>query len=414
MKKIIRIKESELVHLIKKFLNENKNIKKEKSLLKEYYNFTKNLSLGSKGQEVQELQELLKSLGYNLGTSGIYGDGIDGDYGGKTSTAISNYQSYKGLKQTGVFTPSLGKSLISDYSKGLKPGKQGVGAKAGGAATAATSATSTTSQAKKFHNLGLSKQVIKQLEYLETNKLMSNEKFTILDDINSQVHTFEPGYNHKKTYYVITGKDASSDKVVLNKFYSQLWQAAKQDVKNMFKGNFEKFGESISNCLGGGYKDNEWTNINATPSGLFKRTSATFFDELARVDFKNTNITSLEIKYNLAVYGKKYMSFETMGGKEIATAFHGTQTAERVSVLEAKDIEKQSCKKRKMSKGCVNFKEPDVIEISKFITPGQKSIWLPSANPNDIINVASELNNEKISPLQQYRSSRYYTNPGKI
>ena len=52
------------------------------------------LSKGSKGAEVTELQRILKK-DYNaeLGTSGINGDGIDGDFGTKTETALKNAKS---------------------------------------------------------------------------------------------------------------------------------------------------------------------------------------------------------------------------------------------------------------------------------------------------------------------------------
>jgi len=52
------------------------------------------LSKGSKGAEVTELQIILKK-DYNaeLGTSGINKDGIDGDFGTKTETALKNAKS---------------------------------------------------------------------------------------------------------------------------------------------------------------------------------------------------------------------------------------------------------------------------------------------------------------------------------
>ena len=55
---------------------------------------TKLLYKGSQGAEVSELQRILKK-DYNaeLGTSGINGDGIDGDFGTKTETALKNAKS---------------------------------------------------------------------------------------------------------------------------------------------------------------------------------------------------------------------------------------------------------------------------------------------------------------------------------
>jgi hypothetical protein len=49
------------------------------------------LKKGSEGAEVSELQRILKKqFNANLGTSGINGDGIDGDFGTKTETALKD------------------------------------------------------------------------------------------------------------------------------------------------------------------------------------------------------------------------------------------------------------------------------------------------------------------------------------
>ena len=55
------------------------------------------LAKGSKGAEVFELQRILKDeMGYDLGTFGTDGDGIDGDFGTMTEKAL--FQA-KGVKQ---------------------------------------------------------------------------------------------------------------------------------------------------------------------------------------------------------------------------------------------------------------------------------------------------------------------------
>ncbi len=55
------------------------------------------LSKGSKGAEVVELQRILKDeMGYDLGTFGADGDGIDGDFGTMTENALFKA---KGVKQ---------------------------------------------------------------------------------------------------------------------------------------------------------------------------------------------------------------------------------------------------------------------------------------------------------------------------
>jgi hypothetical protein len=55
------------------------------------------LSKGSRGAEVVELQRILKDeMGYDLGTFGTDGDGIDGDFGTMTENALFKA---KGVKQ---------------------------------------------------------------------------------------------------------------------------------------------------------------------------------------------------------------------------------------------------------------------------------------------------------------------------
>jgi hypothetical protein len=54
------------------------------------------LAKGSKGAEVFELQRILKDeLGYDLGTSGADGDGIDGDFGTMTEKALNEAKKVK-------------------------------------------------------------------------------------------------------------------------------------------------------------------------------------------------------------------------------------------------------------------------------------------------------------------------------
>lgn len=66
---------------------EEKTVKVELSVLRK----------GSKGEQVKTLQRLLKSLGYSVGLSGI-----DGDFGGKTESALIKFQKAEGLTQDGI------------------------------------------------------------------------------------------------------------------------------------------------------------------------------------------------------------------------------------------------------------------------------------------------------------------------
>lgn len=70
------------------------------------------LSKGSRGEAVIELQNRLNKLGYFVGNA-------DGDYGNKTKTAIEAFQKINGLKVTGVADSKTQQQLFS--KKALKP-----------------------------------------------------------------------------------------------------------------------------------------------------------------------------------------------------------------------------------------------------------------------------------------------------
>lgn len=63
-----------------------------------------NLSKGSKGEKVKELQTLLKNKGY-------YTEKIDGEFGEYTLTALKKYQKANGLAVDGIFGPVTCKKL---------------------------------------------------------------------------------------------------------------------------------------------------------------------------------------------------------------------------------------------------------------------------------------------------------------
>lgn len=49
-------------------------------------------------QEIKQIQSYLKSAGYDLGNTGKNKDGIDGDWGNKTTTAINQLRSDFNIK----------------------------------------------------------------------------------------------------------------------------------------------------------------------------------------------------------------------------------------------------------------------------------------------------------------------------
>ncbi len=62
---------------------------------------------GSKGDDVKELQQRLIDLGYLTGTA-------DGDFGGKTETALKAFQAANGLEETGIATDADTAALYAD------------------------------------------------------------------------------------------------------------------------------------------------------------------------------------------------------------------------------------------------------------------------------------------------------------
>ena len=66
-----------------------------------------NLKRGSTGEQVKQLQTILKQQGY-------YNGRIDGDYGDLTVSAVKAYQKKKSLLQDGIFGPITCKALKTD------------------------------------------------------------------------------------------------------------------------------------------------------------------------------------------------------------------------------------------------------------------------------------------------------------
>ena len=62
------------------------------------------LAKGSKGAEVIELQRILKDeLGYDLGSTGVDKDGIDGIFGSATENALNKAKKVKEITLKGMY-----------------------------------------------------------------------------------------------------------------------------------------------------------------------------------------------------------------------------------------------------------------------------------------------------------------------
>lgn len=60
------------------------------------------LKKGASGAQVKTLQRILVSMGYNLGKGGSQKNGVDGDFGDKTDSAVKTYQKLHELPKNGI------------------------------------------------------------------------------------------------------------------------------------------------------------------------------------------------------------------------------------------------------------------------------------------------------------------------
>jgi hypothetical protein len=70
------------------------------------------LTVGSKSDEVKEVQRILIELGYNLGVYGPNKDGIDGEFGNKTKDAVIDFQAKHNLAATGTVDEATWTALL--------------------------------------------------------------------------------------------------------------------------------------------------------------------------------------------------------------------------------------------------------------------------------------------------------------
>lgn len=345
MKKIIKLKESDLTKIVQRVLNEQMSTFGTAGT--GFQNFAtsneininpKNLKLGDGGKnhpnqidDVKRLQQILinkKYLVLPLNTPLGY-------FGNLTNKALINYNSRNKTKSN---TPS------NNNQK--------------------------TTKIIDFNKLPISEQVKKQLNYMKSNGILTNEKFTILDDKMNVVHCFTPNYTLVKTYNVNTGKDKGDeiDNDTVFSFVKSNWKEALAIARIKFS-------------QGAGFKDVvdffedlfytvKKNKLRNTPSGVFLRMKNPVWDFM-----KNAIMTTLAEKSN----GKRFISFDTLDGQTLAYGFHGTQSTDRLRALDSKNISN-----RNITYGCINFKEKDILEINEFITPGQVSVWLSDVS-NDVV-----------------------------
>jgi hypothetical protein len=107
----IKLTEQDLEKIVKKVLKEQISVP--------------SVNRGKKGNEVIQIQQELVNKGYNLGTSGPNGNGVDGKFGHVTQNEIKDFQKRMKLNPTGSLDQQTRNYLFS----GSVPSIPGVGVK---------------------------------------------------------------------------------------------------------------------------------------------------------------------------------------------------------------------------------------------------------------------------------------------
>jgi len=107
MKKIIKLKESDLQRIVKKVIvSEQRNIIVKDGLtiddIIENGDNSEIMYIGSRGEGVKEIQEILSNLNYDLGDYGTNHDGIDSKFGHRTRSAVEEFQEDNDIKDDGI------------------------------------------------------------------------------------------------------------------------------------------------------------------------------------------------------------------------------------------------------------------------------------------------------------------------
>ena len=135
MSKLFKMSDEE----ISRILNLHESAKQKELSGKKVHNLLKEDMEPIAGMEsvplgkVEAVQQALVNLGYNLGTTGSNGDGVDGVFGEKTKSAVKKFQTSKGLNDDGI---------VGDNTAGAL-GVQPLYTKAASGSSSSSSSTST-------------------------------------------------------------------------------------------------------------------------------------------------------------------------------------------------------------------------------------------------------------------------------
>ena len=223
----------------------------------------------------------------------------------------------------------------------------------------------------------VSGQVRKQVEFLKSKNF--NQPFTVLDDKNSIVYAVNKDYSLHKSYKVITGRDRGDEvKAITFKdwFLSNPLDNFWTGVKAFWEGKWGNKLQAAATALDNAYFGTKFWVTKNTPAGVF------------RADKGVSNWLEDKILTTFAEkdYGRRFIGFTTLSGKQLAVGFHGTKNPQRIKIGEDDWTTTTKRKKGNVSFGCVNFKDSDIQNIAEFITNGQYSFWLPDTS-NEIVSI---------------------------
>lgn len=139
---------------------------------------TKNqISYGSKGDEVKELQTALNSAGYSLD--------VDGSFGSKTQAAVKDYQKKNGLQVDGIVGKNTWGSLLGSSTSGTTTTP---------AATTTNSSTTTTKSAAQTALESVPK--FEYGEYQESD-LVAQAKAALQAQLNNKPDAYQSTYQQQ-------------------------------------------------------------------------------------------------------------------------------------------------------------------------------------------------------------------------
>jgi len=130
-------------------------------------------------QEVKALQEALIALGYDLGTGGVYEDGVDGDFGPITEEAVMQFQLDRGFNSANV-DGIVGEGTHKELMRALSGQKPVVAVKQNPRVDMENKFGSVIEQARQTAKELLNQTPVTTQVKRETRKLANSEEINLL------------------------------------------------------------------------------------------------------------------------------------------------------------------------------------------------------------------------------------------